>query len=99
MANHIGSDFTPPDVYGKVTGSAKYAEDIHVDGMVFARLLTSPHPHARVLSMDLSEALAMEGVVGALTADDVPAAASPPYHHAHKRTRVCWRSYSRYRRN
>jgi len=77
MAIHIGSDFTPPDVYGKVTGSAKYAEDIHVDGMVFARLLTSPHPHARVLSMDLSEALAMEGVVGALTADDVPAAASP----------------------
>ena len=40
MANYIGSDFTPPDVIGKVTGKAKYAEDIHVDGMVYARLLT-----------------------------------------------------------
>ena len=77
MANYIGSDFTPPDVIGKVTGKAKYAEDIHVDGMVFARLLTSPVPHARIKSMDLSEALAMDGVVGVLTADDVPAAEAP----------------------
>jgi len=77
MANYIGSDFTPPDVIGKVTGKAKYAEDIHVDGMVYARLLTSPVPHARIKSMDLSEALAMDGVVGVLTADDVPESAVP----------------------
>jgi len=77
MANYIGSDFTPPDVIGKVTGKARYAEDIQVDGMVFARLLTSPVPHARIKSMDLSAALALEGVVGVLTADDVPAAQAP----------------------
>ena len=52
MANYIGSDFTPPDVIGKVTGKARYAEDIQVDGMVFARLLTSPVPHARIKRMD-----------------------------------------------
>ena len=68
---HIGKDFTPPDIHGKVTGKARYAEDYTVDGMVYARLYTSPMPHARVKSIDASAALAMEGVVGILTADDV----------------------------
>ena len=39
--------------------------------MVYSRLLTSPIPHARVLDIDASEALAMDGVFGILTADDV----------------------------
>lgn len=68
---HIGKDFVPPDVAGKVTGRIKYAEDYSREGMVYARLLTSPLPHARVVSIDASEALAMEGVFGILTADDV----------------------------
>ena len=70
---YIGKDFTPPDIQGKVTGSAKYAEDYTVDGMVYARLYTSPMPHARVTGIDATAALAMEGVFGILTADDVPA--------------------------
>jgi xanthine dehydrogenase molybdenum-binding subunit len=69
---HIGKNFTPPDILGKVTGGARYAEDFTRDGMVFARLLTSPLPSARVVSIDASEALAMEGVVGIMTADDIP---------------------------
>ena len=68
----IGKDFTPPDVHGKVTGKAKYAEDFNADGMLYARLLTSPIPHARVVRLDVSAALQMEGVVAILTADDVP---------------------------
>jgi xanthine dehydrogenase molybdenum-binding subunit len=68
----IGKNFTPPDVRAKVTGGAKYSEDFRLDGMVFCRLLTSPMPHARVVSIDASEALAMDGVVGLLTADEVP---------------------------
>ena len=36
----IGKDFVPPDIHGKVTGRAKYAEDFRAEGMVFARLLT-----------------------------------------------------------
>ena len=68
---HIGKDFTPPDVPGKVTGRIKYAEDYTREGMVYARLLTSPIPHARVLDIDASAALAMDGVIGILTADDV----------------------------
>src|SRR5688572_7164989 len=73
----IGKDFTPPDIVAKVTGQAKYAEDFRADGMLFCRLWTSPMPHARVLSIDASEALAMEGVVAILTADDVPAIDPP----------------------
>ena len=69
----IGKDFTPPDVHAKVTGKAKYAEDFKVDGMLYARLLTSPIPHARVVRLDVSAALRMEGVVAVMTADDVPA--------------------------
>lgn len=68
---HIGKDFVPPDVAGKVTGRIKYAEDYSREGMVYARLLTSPIPHARVVSIDASAALAMDGVFGILTADDV----------------------------
>ena len=71
--NLIGKDFTPPDVRAKVTGSAKYAEDIRAEGMVFARLLTSPLPHGRVTRIDTSRALAMPGVVGVLSADDAGA--------------------------
>ncbi|MGE0622796.1 MAG: xanthine dehydrogenase family protein molybdopterin-binding subunit [Pseudomonadales bacterium] len=68
---HIGKNFTPPDIHGKVTGKARYAEDYAVDGMVYARLYTSPMPHARVVGIDADEALAMEGVLGILTAEDV----------------------------
>jgi xanthine dehydrogenase molybdenum-binding subunit len=67
----IGKDFTPPDVRAKVTGSAKYAEDFRRDGMLFCKLLTSPMPHARVVSVDASEALAMPGVEGILRASEV----------------------------
>ncbi len=68
----LGKNFTPPDLRGKVTGKAKFAEDFRAEGMVFCKLLLSPMPHARVTSIDTSEALRMDGVVGVLTADDVP---------------------------
>ena len=74
---HIGKDFVPPDVVGKVTGKAKYAEDFRVDGMVFARLYTSPMAHGRVTRIDTSALDGMEGVIDILTADDVPATEAP----------------------
>jgi len=73
----LGKDFTPPDVVAKVTGKAKYAEDFRVEGMVVARLLLSPMPHGKVKNIDASEALAMPGVVGILTADDLPPMPEP----------------------
>ena len=73
----LGQDFVPPDIRAKVTGEAKYAEDFRADGMVFCRLLHSELPHARVTRIDASEALAMDGVVAVLTADDLPETTAP----------------------
>src|SRR4029079_8807282 len=71
----IGQNYTTPDLVAKVTGKAKYAEDDRVEGMLFAKLLVSPMPHARVKRLDTSAALAMPGVKAILTADDMPGAA------------------------
>ena len=71
----IGQNYTTPDLVAKVTGQAKYAEDYRVDGMLFCKLLLSPYPHARVKRIDASRALAMPGVKGILTADELPAPA------------------------
>jgi CO/xanthine dehydrogenase Mo-binding subunit len=71
----IGQNYQTPDLVAKVTGRAKYAEDYRADGMLFAKLLLSPMPHAHIRSIDASEALAMPGVKAILTVDDLPAPA------------------------
>ncbi len=68
----IGKDYQTPDLYAKVTGQAKYAEDYHADGMLFCKLLLSPLPHARVKHIDTREALAVPGVKAILMADELP---------------------------
>src|SRR6202166_4963651 len=70
----IGKDYTTPDLYAKVTGKSKYAEDFRADGMLFCKLLLSPVPHGRVKRIDTSAALAMPGVKGIIPLDDLPAA-------------------------
>ncbi len=67
----LGKNYQTPDLYAKVTGRSKYAEDHRAEGMVFCKLLVSPMPHARVRSLDVSAALALPGVEGILTPDDV----------------------------
>jgi xanthine dehydrogenase molybdenum-binding subunit len=71
----VGQNYTTPDLIAKVTGKAKYAEDFRAEGMLFAKLLLSPRPHARVRRIDASAALAMPGVKAILTADELPAPA------------------------
>ena len=71
----IGKNYQTPDLYAKVTGQAKYAEDFRAEGMLFCKLLLSPMPHARVKHIHTSAALAMPGVKAILTADDLPAPA------------------------
>ena len=70
----VGQQYTTPDLVAKVTGKAKYAEDYRADGMLWAKLLLSPMPHARVTRIDASAALAMPGVKGILTEEDFPGA-------------------------
>jgi len=74
MANYklIGRNYQTPDIVAKVMGRAKYAEDFRAEGMLFCKLLLSPVPHARVRSINARAALAMNGVAGILTADDLP---------------------------
>jgi xanthine dehydrogenase molybdenum-binding subunit len=71
----IGKNYATPDLYAKVTGQAKYAEDFRAEGMLFCKLLLSPMPHARVKRIHTNAALAMPGVRGILTADGLPAPA------------------------
>jgi CO/xanthine dehydrogenase Mo-binding subunit len=51
-SKYVGHNYTTPDLVAKVTGKAKYAEDYRADGMLFAKLLLSPMPHARVTRID-----------------------------------------------
>ena len=55
------------DAMERVTGKAAYTGDFHLDGMLYARVLRSPHPHARIRSIDISKAAAMPGVKAVLT--------------------------------
>jgi xanthine dehydrogenase molybdenum-binding subunit len=71
----IGKNYQTPDLYAKVTGQAKYAEDFRAEGMLFCKLLLSPMPHARVRRIQTNAALAMPGVKAILTANDLPAPA------------------------
>lgn len=68
----VGKNFTPHDMVAKVTGAAKYSEDFQAQGMLHAKLLLSPMPHARVKSIDTSAAMKMKGVVAIITPEDVP---------------------------
>jgi CO/xanthine dehydrogenase Mo-binding subunit len=73
----IGQNYTTQDLRAKITGQAKYAEDFRAEGMLFAKLMLSPRPHARVVSIDASRALAMPGVHAVLSYDDLPKPAPP----------------------
>jgi 4-hydroxybenzoyl-CoA reductase subunit alpha len=74
MAEHsiIGKRLPMTDALGKVTGAGKYADDLSVPGMLFGRILHSPHAHARIRSMDTSRAEALPGVKAVCTGRDAP---------------------------
>lgn len=61
-----------PDGAGKVTGQLQYLTDMSLPDMVYGRVLRSPYPFARILSVHTEEAESMEGVYAVLTAKDVP---------------------------
>ncbi len=71
----IGTRPIRPDGVEKVTGKAQYGADIHLPGLIHAKVLRSPHAHARILSIDTSEAEKHPGVLAVVTHRDLPAAA------------------------
>jgi CO/xanthine dehydrogenase Mo-binding subunit len=70
----IGTRPIRPDGVEKVTGKAQYGADVRPPGLVFGRVLRSPHAHARIKSIDTSAAEKMPGVLAVVTAKDFPGA-------------------------
>src|SRR3712207_1986965 len=68
----VGEHTTRSDGVPKVKGEFEYSSDLWMDGMLWGATLRSPHPHARVWSIETSEADAMAGVRAVLTHEDVP---------------------------
>src|SRR3970282_1392103 len=68
----IGKSVPKIDARDKVTGRAKYTGDLKMPGMLFGKILRSPHAHARILNIDTSRAEQMPGGMAVITAKDVP---------------------------
>ena len=68
----IGRPHPLLDGRARVTGALRYTADLPQSGVLHARFVTSPHPHARIEAIDASRAEAMAGVVRVLTAADLP---------------------------
>lgn len=68
----VGESAPRPDGVPKVKGEFVYASDLHEEGMLHGHTLRSPHPHARIRSIDVTAARAMPGVHAVLTAADLP---------------------------
>ena len=68
----VGERLLRDDAVPKVTGEFEYASDLSAPGMLWGDTLRSPHAHARIVSIDLTAALAMQGVHAVLTHADVP---------------------------
>jgi CO/xanthine dehydrogenase Mo-binding subunit len=66
----VGKDVPRTDAVPKVTGAAQYVADLHLPGMLHAAVLRSPHPHARIVSIDVSAAAALPGVKAVATGAD-----------------------------
>ena len=67
----VGKSPIRHDGYDKVTGKAKYGADVHPPGLLHGKILRSPHAHARILSIDTSDALKVLGVKAVVTSDDL----------------------------
>jgi CO/xanthine dehydrogenase Mo-binding subunit len=68
----IGDAVPREDGVPKVTGEFAYSSDLYAAGMLWGKTVRSPHAHARILSIDISEAVRMAGVHAVLTHEDVP---------------------------
>ncbi|MBZ5511537.1 MAG: molybdopterin-dependent oxidoreductase [Acidobacteriia bacterium] len=68
----IGKPVAFVDAAEKTTGHGKYTDDLSVPGMLIGKILHSPHPHARIKSIDTSRARALPGVVAVVTGKDAP---------------------------
>jgi len=69
----VGKRHPKIDGWERVSGKAEYASDVYLPGMLYAKILRSPHPHAKIVSIDAEKAKALPGVKTVLTAKDITA--------------------------
>src|SRR5665648_392668 len=69
---YVGKNLPIHDGAAKVRGKIKYTGDLYLAGMLFAKLLFSPLPHAKILSIDATAALEIPGVLGVYTHENTP---------------------------
>lgn len=77
----VGERVTPVYGAGKVTGTTKFPPDVVLPRMLWMKILRSPHPHARILKIDASEAEKMPGVAMVLTHGNVPRILIGPFEN------------------
>ncbi|SEL21342.1 molybdopterin-dependent oxidoreductase [Streptacidiphilus jiangxiensis] len=79
----VGRSLGAPAGPQVVTGTARYTFDMEVEGLLHMKLLRSPHPHARIVSIDTSAALRVPGVHAVLTHHDAPETLYSSARHEH----------------
>ncbi|MEW2371959.1 molybdopterin-dependent oxidoreductase [Streptomyces sp. NPDC006656] len=79
----VGRSLGAPAGPQVVTGTARYTFDVDVPGLLHMKLLRSPHPHARIVSIDTADALRVPGVHAVLTHEDAPATLYSSARHEH----------------
>lgn len=79
----VGRNLGAPAGPQVVTGTARYTFDLEVEGLLHMKLLRSPHPHARIVSIDTSAALRVPGVHAVLTHRDAPERLYSSARHEH----------------
>ncbi len=72
MSGLVGKPARRGDLVRKVRGEVRYTDDLTLPRMLHARLVRSPHPHARIRGIDFAPALAMPGVLAAIRGTDLP---------------------------
>jgi carbon-monoxide dehydrogenase large subunit len=72
MTRYVGRRVARLDARDKVTGRAVFGSDVRLPGMLHGAVLRSPHPHARVVSVDTTAAQSSPGVVAVVTGTDFP---------------------------
>ena len=68
---YVGKEVDRIEDPGLVTGSTQFIDNFELPGMAHAAIMRSPHPHARIVSVDVSAALQLPGVVAVLTGEDI----------------------------
>ncbi len=70
--DHVGGWHRKLGAMDRMRGLAKYTDDLELPGMLHAKIVRSPHAHARIVAIDASDALALDGVEAVITGSDMP---------------------------